>query len=130
MVQQMQPLLNSTMSSPVVMMSSLSIPISPNSLTKTAVFKPCWLVSMWLSRVVLPLPKNPVMMVTGKPCLGASIAEEESEVTADCIAQMSETSENRDGEQVVVMVNALHCYRNVRSSYYHRSQIGCCCMSY
>jgi hypothetical protein len=28
---------------------------------------------MWLSRVVLPLPKNPVIMVTGSPSLGASI---------------------------------------------------------
>ena len=49
------------------------MPISPNSLTKTAVLTPCWLVKIWLSKVVLPLPKNPVMIVTGKPLLGAFI---------------------------------------------------------
>ena len=65
MEQQMQPLLSSTMSSPVAMIRSLSIPISPNSFTSTAVFTPCWLLRMWLSSVVLPAPRKPVRMVTG-----------------------------------------------------------------
>ena len=67
MEQQMQPLLSSTMSSPVAMIRSLSMPISPNSFTRTAVFTPCWLLRMWFSRVVLPAPRKPVRIVTGRP---------------------------------------------------------------
>ena len=40
MEQQMQPLLSSTMSSLVLTTNSLSMPISPNSFTRTAVFRP------------------------------------------------------------------------------------------
>ncbi len=77
MVQQMQPLLSSTMVSSLfsaAISRSLSMPISPNSFTSTAVLIPSWLAKMWLSRVVLPLPKKPVMIVTGRPCLVSSIA--------------------------------------------------------
>ena len=66
MEQQMQPLLSSTMSSPVAMIRSLSMPISPNSLTSTAVLTPCWLLRMWLSKVVFPAPRKPVRIVTGR----------------------------------------------------------------
>src|SRR4051794_28739538 len=63
--QQMQPLLNSTMSPSVETIRAPSMLTSPNSLTRTAVFSPRWLVRMWFTRVVLPLPRKPVMIVTG-----------------------------------------------------------------
>ena len=63
--QQMQPLLSSTIESLVATTSSLSMPTSPNSLTSTALRSPCWLLRMWLSRVVLPAPRKPVSSVTG-----------------------------------------------------------------
>ena len=49
------------------------MPISPNSFTSTAVFRPCWLVRMWLSSVVLPAPRKPVRIVTGRLVGRASI---------------------------------------------------------
>ncbi len=56
-VQQMQPLFISTISSSASIMSWLSIPTSPNSLTITATLLPCSAVRMRLSKVVLPAPK-------------------------------------------------------------------------
>src|ERR1700730_16177240 len=64
--QQMQPFSNSTMLSAAEAIRSLSMPISLSSLTMTAVHKPCWLVRMCLIRLVLPLPRKPVITVTGK----------------------------------------------------------------
>ena len=43
--------------------------MSPNSFTKTATFKSLLLLRIWFNSVVFPLPKNPVMMVTGIPRL-------------------------------------------------------------
>src|SRR3984893_14577079 len=64
--QQVQPFSNSTMLSAAEAIRSLSMPISLSSLTMTAVHKPCWLVRMCLIRLVLPLPRKPVITVTGK----------------------------------------------------------------
>ena len=52
--------------------SWLSILISPNSLTNTATLRFCRSVKIWFNSVVLPLPKNPVIIVTGIPRLGTS----------------------------------------------------------
>jgi hypothetical protein len=52
--QQMQPLLSSTMWSPVATISSPSMPISPISLTMTAIFSPRWLARIWFKSVVFP----------------------------------------------------------------------------
>ena len=56
-VQQTQPLFISNTSSSAPMMRSLSMPISPNSLTITAYFLPCGSDRMRLSSVVLPAPR-------------------------------------------------------------------------
>src|SRR5271165_5279787 len=64
--QHMQPLLSCTMSSLAAMISSPSIPISPVSLTMTAILSPCSLPRIWFSSVVLPLPRKPAITVTGK----------------------------------------------------------------
>ena len=64
-MQQMHPLFNSIISSAVFIINSLSIPISPNSLTKTAVLIPTWFFKMWFKSVVLPEPKNPLIIVIG-----------------------------------------------------------------
>src|SRR5213075_2886245 len=56
-VQQMQPLLISNTSSSAPTINSLSMPISPNSLTITAYFLPCGSDRMRLSKVVLPAPR-------------------------------------------------------------------------
>ena len=56
-VQQMQPLFISNTSSSALTTSSLSMPISPNSLTMTANFLPCGSDRMRLSSVVLPAPR-------------------------------------------------------------------------
>ena len=56
-VQQMQPLFISNTSSSAPTTSSLSMPISPNSLTITAYFLPCGSDRMRLSSVVLPAPR-------------------------------------------------------------------------
>ncbi len=56
-VQQMQPLFISNTSSSAPTTSSLSMPISPNSLTMTAYFCPCGSDRMRLSSVVLPAPR-------------------------------------------------------------------------
>jgi hypothetical protein len=64
--QQMQPFASSTMSSSRETMSSPSMPISPSSLTMTAVRNPCALVRMCFTSVVFPLPRKPVMTVTGR----------------------------------------------------------------
>ena len=68
--QQMQPLSTSTISSSSVKwlflaMSASSIETSPNSFSTTAIFLPCVAVRMWFNKVVLPLPRKPVMIVTG-----------------------------------------------------------------
>ena len=44
---------------------SPSIPSSPNSLTTTAIRRPWLFCSRWRMRLVLPLPKKPVITVTG-----------------------------------------------------------------
>mmetsp|Transcript_66148 Transcript_66148/g.187863 ORF Transcript_66148/g.187863 Transcript_66148/m.187863 type:complete len:240 (-) Transcript_66148:1398-2117(-) len=66
-VQQMHPLLISTMSSSWAMLSPLtsasSMPTSPNSFSMTAMRLPWFSRRMWFSRVVLPLPRKPVMML-------------------------------------------------------------------
>src|SRR5262245_15972957 len=64
-VQQMQPLFISTICSSPVSMMSLSTPISPNSFSITAMRWPWSSLRIRLSSVVLPLPRNPVRMVTG-----------------------------------------------------------------
>src|SRR5579885_947785 len=63
--QQTQPLLSSSMSSPVETISSPSIPISPTSFTMTATRSPSRWASRWFTSVVFPLPRKPVTMVTG-----------------------------------------------------------------
>lgn len=46
--------------------SSLSMSLeSPNSFMMTAILRPCCTVRMWSSRVDLPEPRYPVMMVRG-----------------------------------------------------------------
>src|SRR6218665_4010413 len=50
---------------------SPSMPSSPNSLTITAMRRPCALSRMWRSSVVLPLPRKPVTMVAGIFCMGS-----------------------------------------------------------
>mmetsp|Transcript_150097 Transcript_150097/g.418194 ORF Transcript_150097/g.418194 Transcript_150097/m.418194 type:complete len:238 (-) Transcript_150097:348-1061(-) len=68
-VQQMQPLFISTMFSSVVRgpvsRSSSSMPTSPNSFSMTAMRFPWFSFRIRFSKVVLPLPRNPVMTVTG-----------------------------------------------------------------
>mmetsp|Transcript_83195 Transcript_83195/g.233085 ORF Transcript_83195/g.233085 Transcript_83195/m.233085 type:complete len:313 (+) Transcript_83195:457-1395(+) len=68
-VQQMQPLFISTMFSSVVMgpasMRASSMPTSPNSFSMTAMRLPWFSFRIRFSRVVLPLPKKPVITVTG-----------------------------------------------------------------
>ena len=69
-VQQMQPFIISMISSSACIFvffcsSASSIPTSPNSFSMTASFLPCDAVRMWLSSVVLPLPRKPVRTVTG-----------------------------------------------------------------
>mmetsp|Transcript_66250 Transcript_66250/g.132929 ORF Transcript_66250/g.132929 Transcript_66250/m.132929 type:complete len:234 (+) Transcript_66250:540-1241(+) len=68
-VQQMQPLFISTMFSAVVMgpasSNSSSIPTSPNSFSITAMRLPWCSLRIRFSRVVLPLPRKPVITVTG-----------------------------------------------------------------
>mmetsp|Transcript_67804 Transcript_67804/g.189270 ORF Transcript_67804/g.189270 Transcript_67804/m.189270 type:complete len:239 (+) Transcript_67804:799-1515(+) len=69
-VQQMQPFIISMISSSVCtlaffLMSSSSMPTSPNSFSMTAIFFPCVAVRIWLRSVVLPLPRKPVITVTG-----------------------------------------------------------------
>jgi hypothetical protein len=49
---------------------------------------------MWFSSVVLPLPKKPVIMVTGMPCLTLSMPELGWEVTAEVIGSSPEISNN------------------------------------
>ena len=56
-VQQMQPLFISNTSSSAFTTSSLSMPISPNSLTMTANFLPCGSDRMRFESVVLPAPR-------------------------------------------------------------------------
>mmetsp|Transcript_14006 Transcript_14006/g.41741 ORF Transcript_14006/g.41741 Transcript_14006/m.41741 type:complete len:300 (-) Transcript_14006:86-985(-) len=70
-VQQMQPFIISMSSSPSTRLamffwrSASSMPTSPNSFSITAMVLPCSAVRMWLSSVVLPLPRKPVSTVTG-----------------------------------------------------------------
>ncbi|CAM2181668.1 hypothetical protein PSAC2689_40225 [Paraburkholderia sacchari] len=65
-VQQMQPLLIWMICSWLSCTRiSLSMFSSPNSFSITAIFMPCCSFRMRLSRVVLPLPRKPVRMVTG-----------------------------------------------------------------
>src|SRR6185437_4500482 len=70
-VQHRQPLVSSTMASSGQFSSaqpfrmSPSMPRSPNSLTRMASRRPCGFCMRWRTRVVLPAPRKPVMMVTG-----------------------------------------------------------------
>mmetsp|Transcript_37198 Transcript_37198/g.120417 ORF Transcript_37198/g.120417 Transcript_37198/m.120417 type:complete len:314 (+) Transcript_37198:647-1588(+) len=69
-VQQMQPFRTSTISSSDLnceffWRSLSSMEMSPNSFSMTAIFLPWVAVRMWLSSVVLPLPRKPVNIVTG-----------------------------------------------------------------
>src|SRR5438105_2367982 len=64
-VQHRQPLLSSTTSSVALSTNRWSRPISPNSLTMTAVAAIPGCFKTWFSSVVLPLPRNPVSTVTG-----------------------------------------------------------------
>mmetsp|Transcript_71090 Transcript_71090/g.206149 ORF Transcript_71090/g.206149 Transcript_71090/m.206149 type:complete len:346 (+) Transcript_71090:327-1364(+) len=83
-VQQMQPLFISTMFSSVVngpaSRRASSMPTSPNSFSMTATRFPWFSLRMRLSNVVLPLPRKPVITVTGilsiffGPCAAASAA--------------------------------------------------------
>ena len=63
--QQMQPLVSSSMSSLARAMRSPSIPISPNSLTMTAILPASGAPSRRLTSVVLPAPRKPVRSVIG-----------------------------------------------------------------
>lgn len=45
--------------------SASSMLSAPNSFSMIAIFLPCVAVRMWLSSVVLPLPRKPVSTVTG-----------------------------------------------------------------
>src|SRR6185295_16812069 len=73
-VQQMQPLFISTICSSPVSMISLSTPISPNSFSITAMRWPWSSFRIRLSSVVLPLPRNPVRIVTGTMLLSSMTA--------------------------------------------------------
>src|SRR6202043_3011919 len=64
-VQHRHPLLSNTTSSLDRSTSKWSRPISPNSLTMTAVAAISGCFKTWFSTVVLPLPRNPVSSVTG-----------------------------------------------------------------
>src|SRR6516165_12365072 len=64
-LQQRQPLPSSTVASLLDRSSASSIPISPYSLTTTAVPAPSGLSSSALIRVVLPEPRKPVTATTG-----------------------------------------------------------------
>src|SRR5262245_526702 len=64
-VQHRQPLLSSTTSSLDRSTRRWSRPISPNSLTITAVAAMSGCFNTWLSTVVLPLPRKPVSRVAG-----------------------------------------------------------------
>src|SRR6202022_4565834 len=64
-VQHMQPLFISNTSSSAPITRSLSMPVSPNSLTMTAYLLPWFSDRMRLRRVVLPAPRYPVSTVTG-----------------------------------------------------------------
>mmetsp|Transcript_80760 Transcript_80760/g.254846 ORF Transcript_80760/g.254846 Transcript_80760/m.254846 type:complete len:254 (+) Transcript_80760:1049-1810(+) len=68
-VQQMQPLFISIMFSSVTLLLELSslssMPTSPNSFSMTAIFLPWFACRMWLSSVVFPAPRKPVMIVVG-----------------------------------------------------------------
>src|SRR6201996_3246772 len=70
-VQHRQPLVNSTMASSGQLASaqpfkmSPSMPRSPNSLTSTASRRPSGFSIRCRTKVVLPAPRKPVMMVTG-----------------------------------------------------------------
>ena len=70
-VQHRQPLFSSTISSVALSTSRWSRPISPNSLTMTAVAAMPGCFSTWFSSVVLPLPRNPVSTVTGMRAAGS-----------------------------------------------------------
>ena len=75
-VQQMHPLFISTICSSLSFTRmSLSMPVSPNSFSITAILSPCCSVRMRLRRVVLPAPRKPVSIVTGIRSLsGVSVA--------------------------------------------------------
>mmetsp|Transcript_30333 Transcript_30333/g.66387 ORF Transcript_30333/g.66387 Transcript_30333/m.66387 type:complete len:235 (+) Transcript_30333:436-1140(+) len=68
-VQQMQPLFISTrfssVSSAVISSKPSSMPTSPNSFSMTAMRLPWFSLRMRFNSVVLPLPKKPVITVTG-----------------------------------------------------------------
>ena len=64
-LQQRQPLPSSTVTSLLDRKSALSMPISPYSLTTTAVLAPSGLSSNARIKVVLPEPKKPVTAMTG-----------------------------------------------------------------
>mmetsp|Transcript_84192 Transcript_84192/g.186857 ORF Transcript_84192/g.186857 Transcript_84192/m.186857 type:complete len:319 (-) Transcript_84192:59-1015(-) len=68
-VQQMHPLFISITFSSValrfVLSKASSMPTSPNSFSMIAIRLPCSSSRMWLSSVVLPAPRKPVMMVVG-----------------------------------------------------------------
>mmetsp|Transcript_1792 Transcript_1792/g.7464 ORF Transcript_1792/g.7464 Transcript_1792/m.7464 type:complete len:203 (+) Transcript_1792:528-1136(+) len=64
-VQQMHPLFISKISSLVSTTRPSSTPTSPNSFSMMAMRLPCLAVRMWLTSVVFPAPRKPVMIVTG-----------------------------------------------------------------
>jgi len=64
-LQQRQPLPSSTVTSLLDRNRALSMPISPYSLTMTAVLAPSGFSSSARIRVVLPEPRNPVTAMTG-----------------------------------------------------------------
>lgn len=63
--QHMHPFDTSMSSSVDFSMRSESILVSPNSFSTTAILSPWFPVMIWLRRVVLPLPRNQVMIVIG-----------------------------------------------------------------
>src|SRR6185437_16923771 len=59
------PLPRSSVSSALDRTRASSMPAAPNSLTTTAVPRPCGVARKRLSNVVLPAPRKPVITVTG-----------------------------------------------------------------
>ena len=69
----MQPFFSSTVFSIACSISRWSSPTSPNSLTMTTVSASAGLRSRRFSIVVLPLPRNPVTIVTGTGLSGEGV---------------------------------------------------------
>ena len=95
-VQQMHPLSISMTSSVDCVFtffssSASSMPTSPNSFSMIAIFLPCCAVRMWFKRVVLPLPRKPVRIVTGTFEVASEAASDSVDHDAAILANLSTT---------------------------------------